>query len=169
MAFKAFDPNGDNSDANSFVSVAYLKTYADDRGKNLPDDDRAIQRLLIQAMDYITARAGKFGGNVTDEEQPLCFPRANLFINGSTLSLDDATIPDGILKAQCELACIIASGVPLYPVTSGAVIKREKVDVLETEYFEPGDNDGMPIMPSVEDFLLPFYSGGGFRVRTVRI
>jgi hypothetical protein len=172
MAFTPFNPEAeDNSDANSFVSVAYLRQYADDRGKgiNLPSDDRACERLLIQGMDYIASKSDRLLGELSDEAQPLPFPRAYVFINGSSTSLDDATIPDGIMKAQCEIACTIASGVELYPVTAGQIVKREKVDVLETEYFEPDGNEGLPVMPLVDALLAPFFGGGGLRVRTVRV
>ena len=48
--------SGDNASANSYVSVADFKAYADARGYSYPGTDPACEKLLIKAMDYIEAQ-----------------------------------------------------------------------------------------------------------------
>lgn len=102
---------------DSYVREAELTAYATARGMALETDATVV---LIRAMDYLSVQP--WGGSKTDPNQPLDFPR-----NGET------TVPTAIKTAQMQLAIVYDGGAdPLAPV--GPAVKKEKVDVLETEY-----------------------------------
>lgn len=126
---------------DTYNTIEELTAYATARGITLALDEEI---LLIKAMDYIESRS--YWGYKTDSEQELEFPR-----NG------DETVPAKIKKAQLIAAIIIDSGVDLFaPIERG--IKREKVDIIETEY---QTNAAEYVRyPELEALLTPFiYSG----------
>lgn len=102
---------------DSYVDEAELTAYATARGLTLEGDATVA---LIRAMDYLSVQ--DWAGYRTVSTQTLDFPR-----NGET------DVPTAIKTAQMQLALIYDGGSdPLAPV--GPAVKREKVDVLETEY-----------------------------------
>lgn len=126
---------------DTYNTIEELTAYATARGITLALDEEI---LLIKAMDYIESRS--YWGYKTDPDQELEFPR-----NG------DETVPAKIKKAQLIAAIIIDSGVDLFaPIERG--IKREKVDIIETEY---QTNAAEYVRyPELEALLTPFiYSG----------
>lgn len=133
---------------NSYVTEAQLDTYAADRGITIEAADKSI--LLINAMDYIETRP--YAGTKTDPEQALEFPR-----------YPDTVVPDDIENAQMVAALLIDSGVDLFATVERAV-KREKVDVLETEFMDNAAET--PYYPQLENLLSKYYSSGagGFEV-----
>lgn len=124
MAFIVEDGTG-LENANSFIDVAYLDSYCQERQidiSTLTTDDK--QSLLIKATDFInTVYYGYFQGVTLNETQSLEFPR----IIG-----DDTIYPLNLKKATAEMALKATDGVLLED--SNNVIKREKLDVIETEY-----------------------------------
>ena len=76
------------------------------------------------------------------------WPRIGVVIDGFVLDVD--VIPQRLKDAQCELA-LIALSADLAPSVS-AGIKREKVDVLETEYFA-GAPAGTTVYTAVNNLL----------------
>lgn len=182
------DGTGTIANANSYVARADLINYAAARGVTLADSE-ATDILAIAAMDYLETR--DYNGDPTlgivGVFQPLQFPRENVVL-GEQSGTDDITgalfyspivlpndvIPLNLKNAQCELALIKNSGVDLMPVKSAGdgVIKREKVDVIETEYFE-GSTFVEPLMPRVDALLKPLLAGpaagGAFGLVAVRV
>lgn len=121
--------------ANSYATEADLETWADDRGVTLTNDPAA---LLIRAMDYLQRYAGMWKGERVSSTQDLAWPRSGAYIHGYLQASDD--IPRELIYAQLALA-LAADSTDLMPTRSpsdkGAVIK-EKVDVLEVGYANPG-------------------------------
>lgn len=170
MAFVAWDdtPDADNSGATSYGSVVGLREYTSARKKAVPASDPDCQVVLILAMDYLEAQASNYKGRRTDDAQPLQWPRCGVFLYGSCTEFDKTKLPSELRKAQYELACIIAGGTDLYPVATGAFIKSEKVDVIETVYSESIRTTGQPDIPSVDAILEPLFSSGGFGLKVSR-
>lgn len=137
------------SDANAYADLVYARAYAEYRvGANavafiaLIDaaDDKAVKAMVTAATDIDSLHGLMeeeytitFPGEKTDPDQSMEWPR-----DGET------TNPADLMKANVELAI---SYVPmlnsatvdvLSPNPTDARVKRKKVDVLETEYFEPG-------------------------------
>lgn len=116
--------------ANSYVSTAELVAYAADRGITIVDDESA-EILVVKAMDYIEAL--EYKGIKFTYDQPLLWPRANVFIDDYLVYVDE--IPADLKKAVFEVALSINNEVdPLENV--GQVQQRVKVGPLEVEYAE---------------------------------
>ena len=140
---------------NSYVSESELTDYATARGIIL---DGAPDVALIKAMDWLSIQP--WTGERTDPAQTLDFPR-----NGST------DVPTAVKMSQLYLAVRADSGVDLL-APSPLEIKREKVDVIETEY-ATGTNTALyqtGELPYIKTMLAPYltsdyYGIGSFRVK----
>jgi len=126
---------------DTYNTEAELATYAVARSLTLTMEPSLT---LLKAMDYIESR--RFSGAKTDSEQPLEFPR-----NGGEY------VPGSIKKVQLVIACLIDSGVDMFSPIERA-IKKEKVDVLETEYQTNATE--YVRYPEVEALLTPFMMAG---------
>ena len=136
--------------ADSYVSVDELQSYAEKRGIVLTIDPEVA---LVRAMDYLSTKS--FKGEPMNSGQSTHFPVKGL------------GVPEAIKRAQMMLAIQADSQPLLAPVTNG--IKREKVDVVEVEYFEANDN-GMINFPAIDALLAPYLdNGGGFGGWNIRV
>ena len=111
-----------NVPQDSYVTVAEADAYNAIRPSAqtwaaLSDSEK--EQRLVAASDYLDSQY-IFTGKKTDQNQPREFPR-----NGAT------EIPTAIKKAVFELA--LQDSLTSNP---SAEVKREKVDVLEVEYFQ---------------------------------
>lgn len=80
------------------------------------------------------------------------------FIDTSTAFFSSLTIPTPIVRATCELALEILNAGTTDPLTKDPTrnIKREKIDVLETEYFDPQYRVyGLGLFPAVMALIAP--------------
>jgi len=144
MAFSVQNDQGSISDANSYITVAFYKSYHTDRGVaqviNVVNTDGEIQSALILATDYLDSRY-KFIGEKRVVDQATEWPRFD------AEDIDDNLVtglPHQVEEACAELALsqLLSPGSLFPSVTqdpSGQGVKRtkKKLDVLEleTEYF----------------------------------
>lgn len=137
--------------ANSYVSAADATTYHAARGNTAwTGTDAVKEAALLKAAAYLDGHyCNRFKGSKYQPlEQTMQWPRIGVFIDGHLL--DAYTIPQRLKDAQCELA-LIALSADLAPSIS-AGIKREKLDVIETEYFA-GAPAGTTIYTAVNNLL----------------
>jgi hypothetical protein len=158
--------------ADTYVSRDDLIAYGAARGVVIPDTEVA-DTYLIKGMDYLTLSAYAWKGLPVSDTQSLAWPRKCVYITGSNKVFPSDAIPPQLIKAQCELALAVASGIDLVPNTSltDGFITRDKVDVIETEYSEAvamATLGSLPILPGVAALLSGLIDHGG-RVRTQRI
>lgn len=158
--------------ANSFVTIDEIITYATNRGVELdagsPLDESKIAVMAIKAMDYLNSLDWK--GARVESDQPLCWPRQRVYVDCERIS--DNVIPRDIKYAQCQLCIYISLGIDIMPVSgASAFVKREKVGPIETEYSEAiaMSMGALPTMPLVDSLLEDYLSGGGFSLRSVRV
>ena len=163
MALEIEDGSG-KADANSYVTVAEARQYAQARGVSLPATEEAVEALLIQGMDYLEAQRSRFQGSKTHPGvQALQWPRSGVILDCS-YRLPDNVIPVELKKAQMQAALEQAAGLVLMPSSDGRVVKREKVDVVEVEYagaFTAAD--ARPVVGAVEHWLAPLLVGMGWQ------
>jgi len=124
-----------NASGNSYVSVGDLTSYLSDRGLTWSGNNGAQDVALIQAMDYLESRS--FIGNKSTKEQPLQWPRSNVYIDG--YFYQSSEIPELVKKAQMEIAIAIDAGNNPSAVV-GRKTKREKVGSVEVEYSDSSDD-----------------------------
>lgn len=131
--------------ANSYASVADLTTYADSRGITLKGTP---EQLLLLAMDVLESK--QYKGEPIKSSQTTAFPRMGL------------GIPRAIKQAQVMLAVSLDNAPPVNEVPA-AQISREKVDVVEVQYFEAKDNQSA-LLKMVDELLAPYLAGVGIGV-----
>lgn len=157
--------------ANSFVSVADVRTYATNRGVALSNDDDAIAAMIIKATDYLEAQECRYQGMRTSASQSLTWPRVGVCLNGDELPPN--VIPQSLKAAQCSLVLAVNSGFDLQPNISPAdYVVREKVGPLETQYADPLAVGIMPTFTAVNALLAPLFgecASQGFALRTMRV
>lgn len=137
--------------AESYVSASDATTYHTARGNIAwTGTDAVKEAALLKAAAYLDGHyCTRFKGiKLSPVDQSLQWPRIFVSIDGYALPTD--TIPQRLKDAQCELALIALSSDLAPNVSAG--IKREKVDVLETEYFA-GVPAGTTIYTSVNNLL----------------
>lgn len=137
--------------AESYVSAADCTTYHSNRGNTAwTGTDAVKEAALLKAAAYLDGHYCKRfkGEKYQPLDQNMQWPRIGVVIDGFVLDVD--VIPQRLKDAQCELA-LIALTADLAPSVS-AGIKREKVDVLETEYFA-GAPAGTTVYTAVDNLL----------------
>lgn len=142
--------------ANSYVTVEEVRSYSDDRGIDLPTEDTDLEKLIVQAMDYLETYRSQYQGEKTDPAQLIQFPREGVVIEGYDLPNNE--IPDLLKQAQCQ-ASGDAYDTDLIP-NEGADVKKEKVDVIEVEYADSSMSQG-PTFTKVESLLQPLLTSTG--------
>jgi hypothetical protein len=154
--------------ANSYVTLVEAQTYASDRGYVIPVDPLEVIKHLLRAKDYLESFRSSYKGSKVSGTQSLQWPRLDVSIdNFDVLS---TVIPQDLKDAQCQIVVELETADPL-PSTNGYSIKRERIDVVETEYavgYRDTTEPPLPRMPKV-DRLLASLIRGGFAIRSIRI
>ena len=129
--------------AVSYVTVAEVEAYCTSRNLSAwidEDDDEVKEQAIMRAMDYIESL--NFKGDKADFENTLEWPRIGWYPRGGnygflyTTSNYDAMIPTGLKYAVCRAAYeeINDPGCLQVTLEKSDFIKRQKIDVVETEY-----------------------------------
>lgn len=119
--------------AQTYCDSSYVDSYATARNLTTWTGTTAEKEAaILNAMVYIESRPYK--GYPTQEDQPLVWPRYEAIRYGYTVDSD--TIPVEVINALCEAAIRQIYGDIMPDLKRGGMIKRKKIDVLETEYFE---------------------------------
>lgn len=167
MALVIEDGTG-KADAQSYVSAADARTFATARGVTLAVDDADVEAKLVLAMDYIEAYEPRFKGYRSTDVQALSWPRTEAYIVPASSSPWSSTaIPPNLKTAQNQLVLAQQAGLVLQPNVdpSAQLVKREKVDVIETEFFGPGEAGKsyatQPRFPAADAALQPLLTTGG--------
>ncbi|SUP84863.1 DnaT-like ssDNA-binding protein [Yersinia wautersii] len=123
----------DSPDFESYASVDDLRVLATSRGYEVPADDSACKKLLLQGMDYLAGLIWK--GSRSVAEQPLFWPRSGVVVDGHLLPKD--VIPKQVIQAQCRLA-IEAQVIDLSPAFAGGgeVTQETVVGAVSVSYAE---------------------------------
>ena len=155
------------ANANSYVSVSDLESFAALRGYTLPATTAEKEVLLIKGSDYTESFRAKYQGQKTYSDQSLQWPREPVIIDG--YQIGSTSIPSDLKNAQMQAAIEVSlSGGDIQPNT-GKNIKKEKVDVIEVEYQDGGGALYAPTYPKVDTYIDPLIkAGGGLLVEPIR-
>lgn len=141
--------------ANSYVTAIEFVDYCIKRGLDVPKTTADADRCLLDAIDYLSQFEPLMQGCRSNREQTLSFPRRGVCLHGWELASD--AIPAEIKRAQMEAAAHAVSGTLMFTDTSSNV-RREKLDVMETEYFSGGQRTTVKLA-RVMNALAPLLSG----------
>lgn len=122
--------------ANSYVSLASniddvfsARDYLTDRGITT----EITEGQLLRGAEYVNSFRERFKGfKVTPVTSSMQWPR--FFVIIDEYFLDARHIPEVIPKAQIEVALEIANGRDPHSTIDMRVVKKKRVDVIETEY-----------------------------------
>jgi hypothetical protein len=154
--------------ANTYVTDAEYVAYAKARGQSIGEGGSAREVQLIRAMDYIESFRKRFQGDKVRFDQPLQFPRSNVYIDD--YFSDYTTIPKELKNAQME-AGILLNATDILKSGSIQNIQKEKLDVLEVSYFDGGSFESVRT-DTIDIFLnILLINGGnsGINARVVRV
>lgn len=142
---------GDNSAFNAWLI---------ENGFTLPADAPSPAVLRERGSAYIDGTYGlRFVGTPTDPTQEREWPRTGASIFGTELAT--SVIPDRVVKASYRAAYIAATNPSALSavVDPNRMVKRQKVDTIEREFFEPGAGaDGLltaSVSSDIEGLLAP--------------
>jgi len=175
MAFVVEPGDGTEPLANSYASLEEFGEYWTDRGFDYTVFGTGlIQRALIKATDYIDLNNKYyFKGQLLKEDQPLAFPRENLYIGCRLIE----GVPREVKIATFEYAKRVLEGEggngdlfvdPVDRDETGAVIVKqfEKIGPIETETeYLVGTASELRSYPSADKWLLPFLRGTSGSIR----
>lgn len=132
-------------------------------GYTMPEGAPQPAILRQRGSAYIDGLYGpRFSGYPTGGfEQERAWPRTSAYFASSQIPVD--SIPRAINEASYAAAYYEANnpGGLSAAVTAAGAVKREKVDVIEVEYFEGGGSaleNATVVLSSVEGLLAPFFS-----------
>lgn len=148
-----------------YGSDAGFSAWLVSNGHQLPVSAPSPAVLRQRGSDYVDGFEDRFHGvRTAGYDQERAWGRTGAVVRGQTI--DPATIPIAIVNASYAAAWHEANNEgSLSPsATQAGAIKRKKIDVLETEYFEgSGDAaaDARVRLPLVESMLAPFLKPDG--------
>lgn len=145
--------------ADSFVTVAEVRTWATDRGHTLPAVDADVEKLLVKAGDFILGLDKRFLGQRTIRGQRLPWPRINVVYNDGVDFAEVDEIPELVKEAQMQLTVSSVDTV-LRPDGSGQEVIKEKVGPLEVGYSPGTGGTVQPRFNAALDLLAPLFRFG---------
>lgn len=160
--------------ANSYVTVAEVDTYCRQMGYTswftLSNEDK--ETAILRAMTFIDSQ--NFKGHKTGWDNPLAFPRIGVYGDvshafnypedyeyWSEYPID--AIPKAVKRATCEAAYLESTTPGTLLADRSTNIKREKVDVLEVEYFsaQPSQTVFSKVLALLREVLADASGSGG--------
>lgn len=123
------------TNANTYASVNTVDEYHAALGQDTwTGTDAAKEAAILRAMRFIENQ--QYIGIKEDEYNPLEWPRWDAWDRNGYLIQNDV-IPQNIINALCEAALVelVSPNALRATLVRGNAIKRQKVDVIETEYF----------------------------------
>ena len=123
------------ANANSYVTLAEYREWANARGISASDSDAVLERRILRSMDYFEQL--NFIGNKANENQPLQWPRTEALIDG--YYADATEIPAQVKRALYEAIKVEADGYSNLNTQDRRTI-REKIGDIEIEYADNSEN-----------------------------
>lgn len=122
------------ANANSYITVAEFKSWADGRGISYGTDE-AVEQAILRAMDWFERQF--FIGRKANENQPLQWPRTEALIDG--YYADATEIPKEVPVALYEATKVELDGNSQLNNEDRRTI-REQVGDISVEYAENSNN-----------------------------
>ena len=122
------------ANANSYITVAQFKDWADSRGITY-GTDQEVEQGILRAMDWFERQF--FIGNKANENQPLQWPRTEALIDG--YYADATEIPKEVVTALYEATKVELDGNSELNNEDRRTI-REQVGDISVEYAENSNN-----------------------------
>lgn len=149
------DGTASSPSANSYITVAELTDFCDKYGLTLSATTSTLRiQAILRGMAYVESEFN-FKGEKYSADDPLEWPRTGVYndvdIEPSADLLYYKEIPAALKRAACRAAYEEANSPGCLQANVVTGIRREKIDVLETEYF--GVTPSRTVYKPIEGFL----------------
>ena len=148
--------------SNSFVTDLEYTDYAASKGLTIAVTAELREIDLFAGIDYMRSQESCLQGVRVSSTQSLFYPRNGVELYGYALASD--AIPNELKNAQMEASAYNTSGT-LLSNTKDTNRMKEKVDVLEVEYFKGGSRSNVNLQ-RVNVYLEPLLEDTNNLVRT---
>lgn len=166
MALVLVDEDGSVvAGANTYVDVDYVDNYCEAMGYTSWADATEVNKNSAIYRSMQLFETFRYQGTKTDYTNPLSFPRKDIYLEtGDEFPNDE--IPEDLKKAVSEGAYLELSSAGSLFVSGGDTkkVKRKKIDVLETEYFE-GKGSSIPY-PKLKNMIRSYIASSSEVVRS---
>lgn len=148
--------------ANSYITVVEYQTWANERfgdsRATLPQTEAEYEAIILRGMDAF--EANNFKGTIVQQDQPLQWPRYNVYIDGYLVPSN--SIPKEVKTSVYEYTYAQETGNGELN-TIGREVKKQKAGSVEVEY---QDNASSTVInPAVSNSLRKLIiNGGGLRI-----
>lgn len=171
MSISIIVENGTNvANANSYNSIIELRSFALNRGVELPSVDDKVAVMAIKATDYLETKAEEYKGLPTYPDQSLQHPRTGVFIYG--VEQPSNLIIKQLKTAHAMLVLAVNEGLSLLPNYSPQdYVIEETVGPIKTKYSDPSSVGIENTFTGVDKFLEPLINKGlnSFSIQTIRV
>lgn len=149
------------ADANSYSSIPLYTEYWNNLGVEVTASQAELDGALIRGAQFLDLTYGPslVGVRMTDT-QALEFPRIGLY---TASGLEITGIPTALRSALHEAASrALTQSLMPDPTTdaSGLAVKRRRIDVLETEFFQSPAKSVASRFPPIHQLMVAYLTGG---------
>ena len=148
--------------ANSYVTDLEYTDYAASKGLTVAATAELREIDLFAGMDYILSQESCLQGRRVSSTQEVSFPRVGVYVYDNLVQSHEIHV--NVKKAQMEAAPYATAGT-LLSNTESTNRSKEKVDVLEVEYFKGGKRSNVNLQ-RVNSYLDPLLIDTTKLVRT---
>jgi len=149
------DGTASSYSANSYITVAEANQFCANHGlsdwENFDNSDKIT--AIIRACAFVDAEY-HFKGAKYSYDSPMQWPRVGVYDEINLEPEDEEyyqEIPRALKNACCRAAYEEAMSPGVLQANETTNVKREKIDVIETEYFEKGSSK--TIYRTIEGFI----------------
>jgi hypothetical protein len=130
-----YEDGGGVQDANTYLFTGQVRQLLSARAFELFEAlDADSQSDYLAAASGFIDRSYKWIGRIKDIQQGLSWPRIGAVFDGFEL---ENTVPKPVVKASAAaLDLMLTQGVDVFSPSNEAQVKKEKLSIIETEYFE---------------------------------
>jgi len=161
------------SNADSYISLDDARTYAENYGYTLPDDDTDAEVSLRKGAVYVDLFESSFSGYRLKGTQSLAWPRVGAYkCSGyNQIDIPSDEIPLEVQYAQVIAASYYAAGVAVRANDDGlGVASKEVVGAVKVSYFDNGKTGTSTEITEATDMLNNLLCvGSSLSMRTVKV
>lgn len=144
--------------ADSYISLADARTFADKFGLSLPADDTAAEVALRNGAGYVGLQESMMCGSRVSAAQELAYPRQGVSLY--TFPVASNSIPAQVIKAQVIAAAEYGAGTDVRASSDGRATSLERVEgAVTVEYFNNGNTGATTTITAAIDALRPLLCG----------
>ena len=157
--------------ADSYISLADARAYAEKYGVTLPANDTAAEVALRQGALYVGLQERCFSGSRLTTMQALAWPRTGA-TDAYGNEYADGDMPSRLGFSQVYAAAEYAAGTDVRATDDGKAVASEEVTgAVAVSYFNNGKTGGAVVITRAMDALSPLLvscGNSGFEFRVVR-